>query len=189
MTQANVSPIEEPDVYAACKAFILTYALPALEEDNVIQGWQNRASLPPGTEEYAVVGVLSGTRRGTTLEEFDAPDPNPVSPGILTVKCLVDVKVQVDFCSASDDARLRAQRFAAVIRSSVGVEFFNAHGMSVLYAEDVNDHSFVGDAGQFVRQYSVIAHLVCWSGDRVELDWFNQAAMTRVEDVSVHHHQ
>ena len=45
----NPAPFAESAIYDACKAFVLAYALPALDPSNVIQGWQNRASLPPGT--------------------------------------------------------------------------------------------------------------------------------------------
>ena len=184
---ANPTPVAEGDIYAACRAFVLAYALPALAPEHVFQGWQNRAALPEGTEEYACMSVVTSARHGTTVEHFSAPDPDPAAPGLLDVTALTRVGVMVEFCSAGDAARLRAQRFAVVARSSVGVQFFNDYGLSCLYADDVREHCFKGDANQFVRRYSTVLHLSLWSGDRVEVPYFDSASMARVENVDVHH--
>lgn len=181
------APLMEADVYAACRDFVLTYALPALEPENVIQGWQNRAALPAGSEEYAVISVISATQRGTTVETFRADDPSTTPPGLLYIQGLIEVYVQVEFCGDSDLARQRAQRCAVVARSSVGVELFTRYGMSILYADEVREHCFKGDAGQFVRRYATTLHVSLWSGDSVEMPYFNQASVSRLENVDAHH--
>lgn len=216
----NPVPLAEADIYEACKAFVLAYALPELPPDNVIQGWQNRASLPPGTNDYAVISVLFDTQHGTAVESFAASDadrrsrigaarslhgshtlasadgcketfraddPDAARPGILTIQGLIEAHVQIDICSETDAARQRATRLATVTRSSIGVRFFTDRGLSALYAEDVRDLSFVGDAKQFVRRCSTTLHLSYWSGDSVELPYFTTVNVARLEDVDAHH--
>lgn len=183
----NPAPLSEADIYAAVQDFVLVYALPAMDPANVIQGWQNRASLPPGTNDYAVISVLFDTQHGTTVETLRADDSSTSPPGVLSVQGLIEIYVQVDFCAETDVARQRARRLATVTRSSIGVQFFTDRGLSALYADDVRDLSFVGDAKQFVRRYSTTLHLSCWSGDSVELPYFNTVKVARLENVDVHH--
>ena len=185
---SNPAPISEADIYAACKAFVATYALPALDAEHIIQGWQNRASLPPGSNDYAVVSILFDTQHGTAIETLAAlGDPEPTAPGVLTVKGLVEVQVQIDFCAEDDSARRRARRLAIVTRSSIGVQFFNDYRLSALYADDVRDLSFVGDAQQFVRRYATTLHLTYWSGVSADFDYFTQAEVSRLGDLSASH--
>lgn len=183
----NPALITEADVYEATRQFIRAYALPALPLEHIIQGWQNRASLPPGTNDYAVMSILYDTQHGTTVETFDAPSPNKEDPGVLSVVGLVELAVQIDVCADSDVARQRARRLAIVTRSSIGVQHFNDWGMSALYADDARDISFVGDARQFVRRWMTTLHLSINEGVTVELPYFDTAKMQRVEDVLVHH--
>lgn len=150
---ANPAALSESAVYEACRDFVLAYALPQLSPANVIQGWQNRAALPAGTNGYAVISILFDTQRGTTVETYAADNPDPAADGVLSVKGLVELHVQVDFCSEDDTARQRARRLATVTRSSIGASFFNDRGMGALYADGVRDLTFVGDAQQFVRRY------------------------------------
>ncbi|MDR2075641.1 MAG: hypothetical protein LBP61_01720 [Desulfovibrio sp.] len=183
----NPAPLPEAGIYKAVQSFVLAYALPALDPANVIQGWQNRASLPPGTNDYAVISVLFDLRHGSIVETFRADDPDPAIPGVLTLRGLIEVSVQVDFCAENDTARQRARRLALVTRSSVGVRFFNERGMSALYADDARDISFVGDANQFVRRWMTTLHLTLVEGVSVNLDYFDRAKISRIENVDVHH--
>lgn len=184
---SNQEPLDEAGIYAACKAFVLTYGLPALAPDNIIQGWQNRAALPAGTNEYAVVSILFDRQHGTTVETFAASESNTVPPGKVTASALVEVNVQIDFCSKNDTARTRTRRLALVARSSLGVQFFNDRGMSCLYADDARDISFVGDAQQFVRRWMTTLRLTLWEGVSADFDYFNRVAISRLENVDVHH--
>ena len=183
----NPVPLAEADIYTSCKDFVLAYGLPTLAPANVIQGWQNRAALPAGTNEYAVISILWDQQHGTTMETFQADDPDTELPGQLTAKALVEVAVQIDFCSKNDTARARARRLAIVTRSSIGVQFFKDRGMSALYADEARDISFVGDAQQFVRRWMTTLHLTLWEGVSADLDYFNRVVISRLENVDVHH--
>lgn len=188
----NPQALTEAKVYEACRAFVAFAA--AVPPERIVQGWQNHAALPAGTNEYAVVSVLSSRQHGTSVETFAAPNPDPAEPGRLTVQGLMELTVQIDFCSEDDDARRRADSLAVATRSSLGVSFFNDYGLSALYADDPRDISFVGDARQFVRRWLVTIHL-CGGGDNhdsgpgltVEAPFFDRAAVSRIENVDVHH--
>ncbi|MDR0339549.1 MAG: hypothetical protein LBH65_04660 [Desulfovibrio sp.] len=184
---ANPAPVSEADVYAAVRAFVMAYALPALAPENVVQGWQNRAALPPETNEYAVISILFDTQRGTAVEEYAWDRQAPEKTGSLAVKGLIEIAVQIDFCSEDDTARQRARRLATLTRSSVGVRFFHDWGMSALYADDARDISFVGDAKQFVRRWMTTLRLTITEGVSAEFEAFGRAAVSRLENVDVHH--
>lgn len=183
----NPAPLNESSIYAACRQFVFQYALPSMLFDNIIQGWQNRASLPAGTNDYAVISILFDTQHGTTVEDFVAQNPDKTVPGILTLRGMIELQVQIDICAENDVARQRVRRLAVVARSSIGVQHFNNWRMSSLYADDVRDLSFVGDAKQFVRRYSTTLHLSINEGVTVEFPYFDTAKMSRVENVEVHH--
>jgi hypothetical protein len=183
----NPAPLPEADIYAAVRAFVLTYALPALPPAVVIQGWQNRASLPPGTNEYAVISILYDMRHGTAVEEYAWNRDAPEEIGRISVRELVEVAVQADFCAEDDTARQRARRLATVTRSGIGVRFFNDRGMSALYADDARDISFVGDAKQFVRRWMTTLHLTLVEGVVAGFEAFDKARVSHLENVDVHH--
>lgn len=184
---ANPAPLTEANIYEAVRQFINIYALPEIPVEHIIQGWQNRMSLPTGTNEFAVMSIIFDTQHGTTVETFEAQNPDKTVPGILTVKGLVELAVQVDICSETDVARQRARRLAVVTRSSIGVQHFNEWGLSALYAEDVRDLSFVGGEKQYVRRYMTTLHLSINEGVTVAFPYFDTAKTSRVENVDVHH--
>lgn len=173
-----------PDPYRAMKAFILRYAPPLLDDQCVIQGWQNRSSLPEGTNEYAVISILNTRRRGTTRDELVAvsePDSD------YRLKTYYEAMCQVDFCSDSDNARVRAFAADNVFRSLVGVNYFERDGIAAQYAENIRELSFVDEASQFVRRYALTFHIAYWSIVNIGSSWFNDATLNRVEDVDSHH--
>lgn len=184
---AGPAPLEENAIYDACKAFVLAYALPAMPPENICQGWQNRSSLPPESNDYAVISVLWDQQHGTAVEEYAWNREAPDETGRLSVKGLIEVAVQIDFCAEDDTARQRARRLATVTRSSIGVQFFNDRGMSALYADDARDISLVGDARQFVRRWMTTLHLSLAEGVSAQLEAFDRAAVSRLENVDVHH--
>jgi hypothetical protein len=169
--------IGEPAVYAAVVAFIKDYA----GIGHVYQGWQNRSALPAGTNVYAVVSLLLSIPLNTPIERMTDDDD------IYEVSRLNELQVQVDICGEDDSARQQAQMLHLAASSSIGIQFFNEHEMSVLYADDVRDISFVGDAQQFVRRYMLTLHLSAWNGFTVNYDGFNKAR-AHLEDVDMHHH-
>ncbi len=183
----NPAPLTESDIYAACRDFVLAYAQPAMLPDNVIQGWQHRASLPEGSTDFAVISVIGAVQRGTTVETFTASNPDTSILGVLNLTGLMDIRVKVDCCSDSDLARQRAQRLAVVTRSSVGVDFFNGRSLSALYAEEITEVTEEEKENQFLQRYAVILHLSCWCGDSVEMEYFDRATLARLENVDAHH--
>lgn len=183
----NPAPLTEADVYEATRQFIAAYALPALPPEHIVQGWQNRASLPAKVNDYAVMSILFDTQHGTPVELFEATDPDKSVDGKLTVKGLIELSMQVDFCSENDVARQQARRLSIVTGSSIGVQHFNDYGLSSLFAEDVRDLSFVGDARQFVRRYTATLHLAINAGVVVDFPYFDTVKMFRVEDVDAFH--
>jgi len=183
---ANARPLTEADVYEAVRQFILKYGLPGIPLANIYQGWQNRAALPGGNE-YAVMSILWTTQHGTAVEDLAADDPDKTAPGALTVKALLEIVVQVDFCSDTDTARQRADRLSIIARSSVGVMHFNDFGLSSLYADNVRDLSFVGSEDQFVRRCAATLHLSVNDGVTTDFDYFDTVQMERIENVDVHH--
>lgn len=183
----NPAALVETKVYEAVCNYVRKYTLPALDPANVIQGWGNRQTLPEGTEEYAVVSVLYANQVGTTVEHFAAPDPDPSVDGRLSAIAEYDVSVQVDFCSSSDIARVRAQRLAMLTRSSIGSLFFGDYGMGSLYAEGPRDLSYIGGASQFIRRWSVTLHVDVVDGVTADYPFFDKVSLNRVENVDVHH--
>jgi len=183
----NPFPLAGGDIYEACRDFVLTYALPLLLPSNVVQGWQNRLVLPPGAGDYAVISILHDKQHGATIEEFQAANSDPNAPGLLIIKGLVEVAVQVDFCAEDDTARQRARRLAIVTRSSIGARFFKDYGMSALFADDVRDISSESDAEQLIRRWTTTLHLTLTEGISVEVPYFNQARVGHLENVGVHH--
>lgn len=180
---ANPVQITETDVYEAVRQFIAAYALPAIPISNIIQGWQNRSSLPPGTNEDAVMSILQDTQHGTTLTFLS----DTLDTGNFDAKALIELHVQVDICAEGDVARQRAQRLAIITRSPIGTQFFDELGLSAWYADDVRDLSFIGDANQFVRRYMTTLHLGIHEGVTVDFEYFNRATLERIENVDVHH--
>jgi hypothetical protein len=99
----------------------------------------------------------------------------------------MEARARVDLCGNGDLCRQRATRLACMARSAVGVVFFVNRGLSVLYAEDVRDLSFVNEARQFVRRYSTALRLSFWTGVSMEMPYFDRASLSRLENVDVHH--
>ena len=174
---SNPVAIGEADVYAACAAFIEEYA----GIERVYQGWQNRSALPAGTNVYAVVSLLLSKPTMTPVERMhEVEDFYEVS------RCN-ELQIQIDVCGENDAARQKAQMLHLAVSSSIGIQFFEKKGLSVLYADDVKDLSFVGDAQQFVRRNMVLLHCSTWSRFTVNYDAFDKAR-ARIEDVDAHHH-
>lgn len=173
-------------VYEAVCEYVRKYALPVMEWENIIMGWGNLQTLPPGTQEYAVVSILHATQIGTTVERFEALDPDPDVDGVLSAIAEYNLSVQIDFCSATDDARKRALRIASATRSSIGSLFFGQYGMGALYAEDPRDVSFISSA-QYVRRWVVTIHVDITDGVSADYPYFERVAVERLENVDVHH--
>ena len=187
MDPTTATLLDEAALYRAVYDFVRIFGYAGVENPDIYQGWQNRAALPPGSNEYAVISVLGNYRRGTNVRGFQArSDASETAEDEWAVVELVECDVQVDFCSDSDKARRRAQAVETVARDPIGVDFFRNRGVGCLYATDVRDLSFIGDATQFVRRYMTTLRLSYWTGVSIPLDAIT-AVDLRIENVDVHH--
>jgi hypothetical protein len=176
-----------PDLYGAVYDFVSAYARPVLAPDNIYRDMQNRAALPAGSNEYAVIALLGTVRRGTNVEELVVSGAEESEPERWEVRTLYDALVQVDFVSDSDAARQRAYTIESLTRSGVGVAFFAAYGITAHYADDVRELNVQDESKQFVHRYMTTLHLSYWSGADAGTAWFDAVLTGRIEDVDVHH--
>ena len=187
----NAKALDEPDIYKAVYEFIEQYGVPAMadapETGRIFRGWANRAVLPSDNE-YAVMTILNHTRRGTTIESFDATDKAWDEDGDNTAYELIECEVQIDFCSdaSSGNARRRAQAIETVARSSIGPAFFADYNIGCLYATAARDLSFVGDASQYVSRWMTTLRLTYVTAVSAELPWFDRVNVW-LENVDVDH--
>ena len=165
--------------------FALVYGLPALDGARVFHANQNRMSLPPAMEEYAVIDVLTAVRRGTAVSYMIPGEGG--EPDKYMVGSLFEYLVQIDFYSEDEKARQRAMTVANIGRSSMGPRFFRRYGCSLLYAGDPRDMAFVGDANQYVQRWMVELRVTMPEMTTVDLPGFDTVAISRVEDVDAHH--
>lgn len=177
-----------PEIYAAVRDFIVTYALPSYEPKNVIRGWQNVKYLPSKTNEYAVMSIITHLRRGTTVHSYSAKNAAPNEDGTSTLQELVFVSVQVDCCSGNDnDARKRAQLLEMVARSSVGTRFFEPYGIGCNWATYPRDLSFIDRSNQYVKRWETELELSYTVTLKVGYPGFDSVSLKRVENVDEHH--
>lgn len=174
-----------PDIEAAVTEFIHAFALPRLDKKAIFAGFANRAALPAGHNEFAVFTEIMHQRHGGNVTSFNQPRGD--KDGTLTIKKLVRVTLQLDFCSDSPLAMTRAQAIETMASSETGVNFFKEYGLSCLYATDPRDISAVEDATQYVRRASMELHLSYWAGLCLPQQGFDHVHVNRIENVDVHH--
>lgn len=193
MSQSNLAkmanPVSTPDIYAACRDFVLAYALPDLEPENVLPGWEDITSLSSGLNEFAVISISQSTQHGSTLENFTVPAPEQNGPGYLTLRGLIEVQVQIDFYAANETAWLRAQRLALVTRSSLGNLFFSDYGLSALSAGDVQKLEPTGETTELPGGYSIIIHLSLTTALNIETEYFDTVNLARLGNIDGVHKQ
>ena len=173
-----------PDIYEAVGRFLYQYAVPAVSLNCIIKGFQNRIVLPKGTNEYIIMTMLNHTRHGTNVYEFDARTIPYDQDGAEITKELVEVEVQCDFYSDSDNGRQRATAIEMMACSPYAVRFFKKYGLSCLYADDVRDLTGVTDADQFVYRHMVVLHLTYTAVITQKLPWFD-AVNVNLKNVDV----
>lgn len=182
------------DVLGAVNDFILAYVknddVGALEQPQIVRGWQNVVSgLPKDSQEYAVLTLLATTRHGTNVHRysFTKEDPGLVE----TVSRMAEHMVQVDFCSAypqqtEEAARIRAEIMEMLTRDGVATRFYKQYGFSACHAEDIRPLPFQNEAEQWVARYSVTLHLSGWTEAAIDLEAFDVLDLY-LENVDVHH--
>ena len=164
------APLSMPDVNAAVYGFIQTYCLPALREDCIISGNQNRFALPDGGVDYAVFTILNTARIGSNKETHHW-DPNTEDDLVIETSELKLMAVQFDFYG--EDARQRADTVEMLSRSDIGVNWFRAHRIGCQYATDPTDQTGVDGSEQFVTHFSVDLCLTAWATFSVTVPWFD----------------
>lgn len=185
LTPVYTTPIalETPDIYVAVYDYVLAYALPALKPENIYRGWQNRAALPPDTNEYAVISIISNVRHGSSVEELEIKGVTDDEPELIKVGTYYEAAIQIDCCSDSDYARQRAAMLSGFARSSVAVAFFKKYGLSVIDASDPTDITMTDESDQFVPRSMITLRLTYWSVSAIGMTWFNDFNLVGVKDV------
>ncbi|MDR2947122.1 MAG: hypothetical protein LBV79_10300 [Candidatus Adiutrix sp.] len=169
----------------ALYAFVLAYGIPAMDGANIYHANQNRMSLPDGLEEYATIYIMSPVRHGTAVEKLIPGEGEAADR--LSITSLFEYLVQIDFFSEDTRARQRAMTVANVGRSSIGPQFFRQYGVSLLYVDDPRDMAFVGDAQQYVQRWMLTLRVTMPEITTVEFPGFEEAEISRLENVDVHH--
>lgn len=177
-----VQSIERPDVLTAVYRFLAEYLKPYNLSAAIIRGWQNRASLPPGTNNYIVYSQLGATRVGTNVQTgIDAS-------GQMTNATLYKASVQIDFCSDSDDCRTWAAYIESILRSDIGTSFFKTFDISSCYSDDLVSVDFVDASEQYVKRSSLTCYLSYYTKSIFSLEYADKVDLERLENVDAHHH-
>lgn len=183
------------DILEAVNDFVIKYCktddIPALEQRQVVRGWQNLVSaLPPNSREYVVLTLLASTRHGTNVHEYKHSQGD--SGLDMKVSGHYEHLVQVDFCCSYPDqneerARTRANILEMLTRDSIAVDFYRDYGLSCCYADDVHPMSFLdSETKQWVARYVVTIHLEGWVSSEPKIDSFSSLKLY-LENVDVHH--
>ena len=190
-----------PDVGGAVCEYIAAFAVPALAPERIVRGWENRGGLPPEVKDFAVVSLLAETRQGANVKELIvAPDNAAVgsgpgsdadaaaADGVLFARKLIRCAVQVDFCSEdADAARWRASALEIVTCDEFGANFLKPYGLSALYADNPENITAPDGPEPGAPCWRVVLYLSGWFSLGLPGEWFEKAAMARVENVGVHH--
>lgn len=157
--------IEAPDLYKPLVLAISRFAFPLLPLSSIKRGWQNRTSLPAGTNEYCLVSVLDRSRVGTNERSYVQPTAIAAgSPGGMKEKTLWQAQAQVSFFSSHYLAEARAESFKTFLRGFLGGSFFRDYGIGAGYCDDVRIME-VEDGGKMLLQHAMLrVHLQYWSG-------------------------
>lgn len=152
---------------------------------NIVRGWQNRAALPNASS-FVVLMLIAAPRRGTNVHTW--ADTADADTGITeTVSMLSEYSVQVDFCGLdAATVMVQASQLVMLARDAVGVNFFNAQGLSCLYADDPVSLPYSNELDQWVTRYSVTLHLSGWVRGDIQQDSFSDVTLN-IENVDVHH--
>lgn len=183
MSAVYENPVAEtpPDLFNAVRDCLRTLVRPAMNENAIVSGWKNQASLVPETTDFAVVTATSAIRRGTNVSTFD-PETEK-----MTVRELVEVTLDVDFCSDTDATALtRAVALSLIARDELGVSFFEPYGIACLFADDPKRME-ADEKIAFVR-YTTTLHVSYWAGVTVDIASFDTITPS-LENVDVHHPQ
>lgn len=145
--------ITNDETFEALRQFILA-VLPALGNDNVRQGQQNRVPMPPGPDFV----IMTPTDRGalaTTVRDYTPPtDPAPAVGSRETTRS-TRVGVQLDFYG--EGATDNAQIFNQLFRDMYGCDFLRPYHVQPLWCDDGRQMPLVDDESQYETRWMVHA--------------------------------
>ena len=93
------------------------------------------------------------------------------------------------FCDADYQRALqRAEYFETLGRSDVAVDFFKKnYNIALLYCENMQFLPYTDDTNQYINRYRLPLHLAFWTVYEYQTEYFDKIAITRLENVDVHH--
>lgn len=171
----------QPDVLTAFHAFLTTYMANLVRPSNIIRGWENRSSLPPNENNYIIYSLSGATRVGTNARS--EVDKN----GKFTMSTMFEGRVQIDFCSDTDESRTWAAYCDSVLRSPVGPAFFKDYGFSTLYSEDLQSIEYTDGADQYLKRTVLTVHICYTLKSTFGVEYAENVALAKVENVDAHH--
>lgn len=187
MTGKGIKNSLQADLIQAITDYLVEYCLPSIPAKNIFYGNQNDISLPKEND-YIIFSYLSSVRHGTNTVSWEPKESN-----FIELEETVEFLFQVDFFADTSNgksgmsAMQRAQTIEAISRSSFGVDFFNKYGLSLLYADEPRDLTFIGDSDAYVRRASLTLHIS--SNVKISLiqDFFNNLALDLKEVDTFYH--
>lgn len=159
MTGNGVINNVQANLVTAINDYLVKFCSPAIPAQNVFWGNQNNIALPKDND-YIIFSYLTSARQGTNRLTW-----TPVGDDNVELMETLETTYQIDFYANTNNSRdglnamLRAQCIEMISRSHYGVEHFNKYGISLLYADDVRDMTFVGDSDTYVRRATLTLHL------------------------------
>ena len=165
MQYSNEARIAAPDVYEPLIVAVSRFAFPLLPLSCIKRGWQNRTSLPAGTNEYCLVSVLDRFRIGTNERSYVRPKATASgSLGTMAEKTLWEAQAQVSFFSSHYLAEARAESFKSFMRGFLGGSFFRQYGIGAGYCDDIRIMDFEDGSKMQLQHAMLYVHLQYWSG-------------------------
>lgn len=180
------------DLLTAVSRFILRYANPAMPQERVYRGYQNRTAVAAADgEEYCVYAVSDTKRIGSNVTLYASDDT-------ISTKSMREYVVEIDFCSSDETAaRQRAEGIETLARSFIAVDYFGAYGLGLLFADDIKPLPYVMDTNQYAYRYRVMLHITDWISAAAPQDYFDKAEVgpnpitghkqPYLENVDAHH--
>ncbi|MGL4208970.1 MAG: phage neck terminator protein [Candidatus Adiutrix sp.] len=173
-----------PNAFEAIYDFILEHAKPPINRDNIYRAYENRASLPASSNDYAVINLTEESAIGTAIETYKLIG----SKLVCQQKSLKRLMGTINFCSFDDKAHKWASSLALALSSSWGVNFFTVRHLGLLYSEGLKETSFVGDGREFVHSWQLTAHFSYYRCLETESQGAELVEINRIENIDCHHH-
>lgn len=183
------------DLLTAVNRFVLRYADPAIDQERLYRGYQNRTTILAADdgEDYCVYAISDTKRIGTNVTTF------ATAGSTISTKSMREYTVEIDFSSTNETAaRQRAGIIETLARSFIAVDFFREHGFGLLFADDIKPLPYVIGTEQYVYRYRVVLHISGWLSAEAPQEYFDKAEIdpelrpvpgtkSYFENVDVHH--